>query len=250
MKVTLSSLKKKSPDYSNFQFKQFSLTQELSPMKVGTDGVLLGAWVNVQKKKEILDIGTGTGVIAIMMAQRNTEANVLGIDIDENSSKEALQNMKASPFSNKLDCLCAPIQDFAWSNEKQFDLIVSNPPFFSGGTLSFAADRNDVRHTTKLSHGDLIQSVNRLIHPDGTFAVILPHLEGLRFLEFAQRARLYPQRVTEVLPKADRPVNRLLLSLGRERRTYQTDQIVIRESDSEDFTEDYRRLTKDFYLKF
>lgn len=238
-----------SAEVKPFKFKQFSIQQECSAMKVGTDGVLLGAWAQTQGAKRVLDIGSGTGVIAIMLAQRNTEAQVIGVEIDEEASREAAANMNATPFSNRLKIISGPIQDFAWNYKYNFDLIVSNPPFYSGGTLSFAADRNDVRHTTKLSHGDLIQSVNRLLAPRGSFSIVLPHLEGLRFIEFAQRARLHPQRITEVIPRAEKSVNRLLVTFGRERVSYTTDQLIIR-AEGENFTEAYKALTKDFYLNF
>lgn len=233
-----------------FRFKQFDVQQNCCAMKVGTDGVLLGAWTTVVEKKNILDIGAGTGVIAIMLAQRNAQAQVVGVEIDEAACEEAASNMKGSPFSDRLSMVNSPIQDYSWNKDGSFDLIVSNPPFFSGGTLSFAGDRNEVRHTIKLSHGDLIQSVKRLLHPAGTFCVILPHIEGLRFLEFAQRAQLYPQRITEVLPREGKEVNRLLIALGRERVAYQTDQLIIRAEGTEEYTESYKELTKAFYLNF
>ena len=238
------------PVDSPFQFKQFAVDQRSSAMKVGTDGVLLGAWVDASGAQGILDIGTGTGVIAIMLAQRNATAEVVGVEIDQKAGEEAQRNMQSSPFADRLQIVNQAIQDFSWNTANQFDLIVSNPPFFSGGTLSYAGDRNLVRHTAKLSHGDLINSVKRLLAPKGSFSLILPYIEGLRFLELAKRARLFPVRITEVFPRRSGKANRLLVSLSREETTPLKDQLWIREETSEEYTPEYKELTRDFYLNF
>ena len=118
-----------------FKFKQFNIEQDKCSMKVGTDGVLLGAWANVENATNILDIGTGTGVIAVMLAQRAPLAQVSGIEIDEAACEQAVENMQASPFADRLKAELMPIQDFAKLSRSEFDLIVSNPPFFSGGDV-------------------------------------------------------------------------------------------------------------------
>ena len=135
--------------YKPFQFKSFSIQQAECAMKVGTDGVLLGAWVDVAGAQRILDIGTGTGVIAIMLAQRSREAVIHAVEINEEACKLANENMQACPWSENLQSFPSPVQDYAREIEQSYDLIVSNPPFFSGGTFSRNEDRNNVRHTIK-----------------------------------------------------------------------------------------------------
>lgn len=232
-----------------FKFKKFSIEQDNCTMKVGTDGVLLGAWANVEKAKSILDIGTGTGVIAIMLAQRATEAKVSGIEIDEAACTQAQQNMDASPYADRLTAELSPIQDFAKLSREEFDLIVSNPPFFSGGTFSENQDRNSVRHTVKLSHGDLLMAVQKLLSKTGKFCLILPYLEGLRFQEMAKNYNLFCTKMTEVKPKKEKSVERLLLQFERKEKAIKIDQIVIQKEARNDWTKEYIALTGDFYLK-
>lgn len=218
-------------------------------MKVGTDGVLLGAWADVESAKSILDIGTGTGVIAIMLAQRAAEAKVSGIEIDDAACEQAQQNMDASPFANRLKAELSPIQDFAKLSREDFDLIVSNPPFFSGGTFSENQDRNSVRHTVKLSHGDLLMAVQKLLSKQGKFCLILPYLEGLRFQEMAKNYNLFCTKMTEVRPKKDKSVERLLLQFERKEKETEIDAIIIQKEKRNDWTKEYIALTGDFYLK-
>lgn len=231
-----------------FQFKKFSIAQDKCSMKVGTDGVLLGAWANTSGASRILDIGAGTGLIAIMLAQRNENAVVHAVEIDETACQQALKNMADSPFAERLSCLPISIQDYSFKKEK-YDLIVSNPPFFSGGTLSENSDRDAVRHTVKLPHGALLLSVQRLLNNTGKFAVILPFIEGLRFEEMAATYNLYCTRKTEVKPKVDKPIERLLLEFEKDKKEQIIDQLIIQKEERNDWTDDYIALTGDFYLK-
>lgn len=231
-----------------FQFKKFSVAQDKCSMKVGTDGVLLGAWANVSEAKRVLDVGTGTGVIAIMLAQRNEAATVHAVEIDEVACVQAKENMEASPFSNRLTAFDTSIQDYSFKQEK-YDLIVSNPPFFSGGTLSQSSDRDAVRHTVKLPHGALLLAVQRLLSDGGKFSVILPFIEGLRFEEMAATYNLYCTRKTEVKSKEDKPVERLLLEFEKEKKEQTTDELVIQKEERNDWTDAYIALTGEFYLK-
>jgi len=247
MSVEKKELKPKSS--SVFRFKQFEIEQNGCAMKVGTDGVLLGAWADVQGGKEILDIGTGTGVIAIMLAQRKLDANVDAVEIDATACQTAQKNMLNCPFSNRLNCIEKPIQDFAKTTRKEYDLIVCNPPFFTGGTLSAQTNRNDVRHTIKLPNGDLLNSVQRLLKKDGKLCVVLPFIEGLRFKELAQNYNLYCTKVTQVRPKKEKPVERLLLQFEKVNQPETTDELIIQFEKRNDFTPDYIALTKEFYLK-
>lgn len=234
-----------------FRFKRFTINQHLCPMKVGTDGVLLGAWVGVGGAKSILDIGTGSGVIAIMLAQRASEATVHGVEIDEASYTQAALNMGASPYADRLKAIHCSIQDYA-ADEKapSYDLIVSNPPFFTGGTFSNNENRNNIRHTVKLPNGDLLHAVRKLLTEEGRFCVILPLIEGLRFKEMASRYHLYCSKMTEVIPRKGKPVERLLIQLERNKKPEQCGGICMYESGTSNYTAEYKALTRDFYLNF
>ncbi len=232
-----------------FHFKQFSLAQNRCVMKVGTDGVLLGAWTDVSAASTILDIGTGTGLIAIMLAQRTENAMIDAVEIDENACSQASQNMLASPWSDRLLAINEPIQEFAKNTDKKYDLIVSNPPFFSGGTFSSNLDRNEVRHTIKLPNGDLLSAVRSLLAENGKFCVILPTLEGLRFQERAQNYRLFCTKMTEVKPKQDKSVERILLQFEKKPQTLESSNLIIQFDKRNHFTDEYIALTGDFYLK-
>lgn len=217
-------------------------------MKVGTDGVLLGAWAPVHDTKSILDIGTGTGVIAIMLAQRAEKAQIHAVEIEETACEQAKENMMASPWTNRLTVEHTPIQDYAKIHQGEYDLIVSNPPFFSGGTLSDNQDRSSVRHTIKMPHGDLLSAVRRLLSKEGRFCCILPLIEGLRFQELAATYRLYCTKLTEVKPKADKGVERLLMQFEYTEREQEKDELIIQNEGRNDWTEDYIALTGAFYL--
>lgn len=234
-----------------FQFKQFQVNQENCSMKVGTDGVLLGAWANVTDANQILDIGTGTGVIALMAAQKNLEASIVGIEIDPSAAQEAQINVANSSWHDKIQIVNQSIQDYANEANQKFDSIISNPPFFTGGTLSTSQDKTSVRHTVKLSHNALLSAVRTLLADTGKFSLILPYIEGLRFVEMAKTYNLYPNKITEVYPDQSKKLERLLISFGKkEVMDFTTDKIYIRDTITKDFSQAYQMMTKDFYLKF
>ena len=241
-------LKPSSESNSIFRFKQFEIEQEGCAMKIGTDGVLLGAWANSDNTQDILDIGTGSGVIAIMMAQRANKAKIDAIEVDKEAFSTAQKNMEKSPFNERLHCIHESIQDYAKLTRKEYDLIVCNPPFFTGGTLSHQEDRNNVRHTIKLPNGELLSAARRLLKKDGKFCVVLPLIEGLRFKELARNYNLYCTKVTEVKPKHDKSVERLLLQFEKVEKAEETNQLVIQFEERNNYTPEYTELTKDFYL--
>lgn len=218
-------------------------------MKVGTDGVLLGAWADVTGVDSILDIGAGTGVIAIMLAQRTTAAQIHAVEIDEEACAQAVENMENSPWSDRLSCFKTSIQDFAKEANRDYDLIVSNPPFFSGGTFSKSQDKTSVRHTVKLPHGDLLLAVRSLLSPAGRFCTILPHIEGLRFKEMASNYGIFCTKLVEVLPKEGKPIERLLLRFELQGNALEKQQMVLFNSDvPNDRREEYDALTSTFYI--
>ena len=217
-------------------------------MKLGTDGVLLGAWVRVgESDSRILDIGTGTGVIALMMAQRAENAHVTAVEIDPPSAADARDNAASSPWSARVEVVECDIADYA--PEERYDLIVTNPPYFSESLLPPDAGRAAARHTESLTFAALADSVVRLLAPKGRFALILPTDEAQRFRTLAVERGLFPQRISEVWSTPRSGAIRLLAEYGRTPlpEPPAADRIVI---DDGGFTRQYRALTKDFYLKF
>lgn len=232
-----------------FQFKKFVITQRVAAQKVGTDGVLLGAWVDVTDVRSALDIGTGTGLIALMLAQRLPQATITAVEIESAAAAEATANMQATPWAERLSVVEQSVQDFARASDVTFDLIVCNPPFFTGGALSPTRGRDTARHTIKLPNGDLLQAARRLLTPRGSLCVILPKLEGLRFKDMAGgHYGLHCTRMTEVYGKADKSIERLLLEFSKQSDApMHTDRLDIRDK-SGDYSNAYRDLTSDFYV--
>lgn len=224
-------------------------------MKVGTDGVLLGAWAPLREEdRRLLDVGTGTGLIAVMLAQRAAQAEITGVDIDDVG--EARANGDASPWGARLHFQQTPIQ--AFFPPERFDLIVSNPPFYVDSLTCPDAGRTAVRHTVHLSHEELIEAVVRLLAPGGRFAVVLPTPEAERFRRLAAD-RLQLVRRTDVRTTPRRPVKRALMAFARLEEAAalspseplaQVDELVIGTGQHECYTPEYRALTGDFYLKF
>jgi tRNA1Val (adenine37-N6)-methyltransferase len=247
--------KEKIAENKPFTFKQFKIHQDRCAMKVGTDGVLLGAWANIEAAKNILDIGTGTGVIAVMLAQRsqNTEGvKIHAVEIDEAAAEQAQVNFKDAPFSERLAVFPLSIQDFARKSTTKYDLIVSNPPFFTGGTLNSNGDKTNVRHTVKLPHGDLLNATRALLTKEGRFCVILPLLEGMRFIEIATTYGFHNTERMDVRFKKEKPIERLLLSFEMYSKPLRHEELILQHSTmgDRDFTDEYRNLTKDFYTIF
>ena len=218
-------------------------------MKVGTDGVLLGAWAGVRPSdRRMLDIGTGTGLIALMLAQRSPEASVTGVDIDDVS--QARENADASPWGARLEFHRCPVQEFAAGGA--FDLIVSNPPYFVGSLTCPDAGRTAARHAVHLPFEALRDAVLRLLAPAGRFAVILPTAEAARFLAVCA-GRLALVRRTDVRTTPRRPAKRALMEFVRAEGVApvpETSELIVGTGEHECYTPEYRALTRDFYLKF
>ena len=232
-----------------FQFKQFKIIQEKSAMKVGTDGALLGAWVNVAETRNILDVGAGTGLIALMLAQRST-AKVVGIEIEQNAAEEAGENVRSSPWEERVSIENVAFQDFKNSCNKKFDLIVSNPPFFSNSYKNEMKNRAIARHNDLLPFSELISGALNLLKEKGRLAVILPNIPGNEFIELAKQKGLFLARLTEVKPNAIKGSNRFLMEFTTENRIPVINNLEIYLEDGSDYTDSYKELTRDFYLKF
>lgn len=233
-----------------FSFKQFHIDHSRCAMKVGTDGTLLGAWATLPCGIcNILDIGTGTGLIAIMAAQRSPSAFITAIDIDSDCAVQAQENASASPWSDRIEIINSPLQEF--NSEKKFDVIISNPPYFIDSLLSPDAARSTARHTSTLSFKDLTEGVLRFLAKDGHFAVILPTTEYGRFLS-AARGRLFEIRHCDVWSTPESGTKRIMaeLSVTPPAEPVLAEKLIIEDKGPQGFSDDYITLTRDFYLRF
>lgn len=229
---------------SSFRFKQFEVEQSDVPMKLGTDGVLVGAWAECGSAASILDIGTGTGVIALMMAQRSTAEHIVGIDIDAAAAECAAANFAASPWSSRLEARQCAVQDFT---AEGFDFIISNPPYFTSSLLCDNARKSAARHTVELSFQALSDAVCRLLNPSGSFALILPTeqmalFESITPLKVVRRCNVYSAPGQQ--PK------RVMAQFARSGVEAEVENITIYTAVKGEYSEQYRQMTKDFYLKF
>ena len=224
-----------------FAFKQFVIEQDRCAMKVGTDGVLLGAWA--RGGRQVLDVGTGTGVIARMMAQRYADAQVTAIDLDEDAVDQARQNVQASVFSERVTVCCQPVQPFSRQTGQQgrYDAVVSNPPFFIDALRAPDKQRAVARHADTLTYGELMQAAVRLLAEDGELSVVVPFDYRRRMDDEADFAGLFPARVCAVSTKAGKPPRRYLLAYRKHPCPCQQEVLTIG-------SEAYLRLTEDFYL--
>lgn len=235
---------------ANFRFKRFEVVQQRSAMKVGTDGVLLGAWAQLTTHhKRVLDVGTGTGVVALMMAQRSQEwtAEIVAVEIDEASATEAADNFAASPWSDRLSVAKCALQNY--KSETLFDHIVSNPPYFVSSLHSPDAGRTLARHTDSLSFDDLARAASRLLSNEGVLSVVLP-ADALGDITLAAaRTGLFLCRRCDVYSKSSslKPI-RVLLEFGRAAKATDLTRLTIHEGG--DYADEYKDLTKDFYLAF
>lgn len=298
-----------------FSFKQFTVWQEHAAMRVGTDGVLLGAWCDlsscvsvvipdestdrrqpenvcpadpsqildssnrdqtvwddhVQDEREksvcgaqngadaetkkvgrVLDIGSGTGVIALMVAQRTSNAQIDAVEPDSGSCEDALRNFAESPWADRLHLHGVTLQEYVscYAEKVQYDLIVSNPPYFVDSLKAPDPVRNAVRHAVSLPFEELLDGVKALLAEHGRFAVILPVTEGVLLEKLALERSLHCVRKCLVQTKPGVPPKRVMMEFGRKSVPLRSDLLIMETERQQEFTEEYRRLTRDFYLKF
>ena len=231
-----------------FQFKQFTVHHDRCAMKVGTDGVLVGAWADVGNVRRIIDIGTGTGLIALMLAQRCPQATVLGIDIDTNAVSQARENVEKSPFGNRVEIEHIAVQDLAVRHEPAFDLAVSNPPFFSRSLHSPARARTIARHTELLPLESLFASAAQLLSEEGRFSVIYPISNLPEVLDYAAQHGFFLHRQSTVFPIPKAPPKRVLLEFSKQYRFALVYNELVIETERHRYSEDFRTLVKDFYF--
>ena len=228
-----------------FHFKHFSLDHQNSTMKVGTDAVMLGAWMPLPKDcQTILEIGCGCGVISLMLAQK-TEAHITGIDIDEKSVEEAQKNTENFLWKDQVQFIHESVQDFAQKTTQKFDVIVTNPPFFENSLKSPDPDRNMARHNDSLPFEDLIAAVDMLLSENGRFGIILPVESAEKLEKLALEKGLYMTKKTCLYPQPDKKANRILMMFERKETTCEKDNLIIRH---EGYTYEYYMLVKE-YLK-
>lgn len=230
-----------------FRFKQFIVYQDLCAMKVGTDGVLLGAWVNVSDCNNVLDIGTGTGLVAMMMAQRNPKAKVDALDIYEGCVMQAQQNVSNSPFAQHIDVQHNSFQAFALHTHKKYDLIVSNPPYFQNALKSPDLSRTQARHNDSLSFFDILSAGAPLLLEGGRIALILPHEFKQMALDHAGTVDLFANRITNVFALPHKPAKRLLIEFGASEMKCVEDDLII-ELGRHQYSDEFNALTAEYYL--
>jgi tRNA1Val (adenine37-N6)-methyltransferase len=229
-----------------FHFKQFTIFQERCAMKVGTDGVLLGSWVNINGTKQILDIGTGTGLIALMLAQRSN-SNIDAIEIDTDAASEALGNVIKSKWQERIKVHAIALQNFS-PEDTHYDLIVTNPPYFSNSLPAPDPSRNIARHDHQLSLPELLSAVARLLNPEGRLGIILPTEIFEEFTALALAAKLYPIRKLLVKPSPSKSVNRILAEFAFVKEELRISEIIIEKYGRQKYSEEYIHLTREFYL--
>jgi tRNA1Val (adenine37-N6)-methyltransferase len=231
-----------------FSFKQFTIWQDKSAFKVGTDGVLLGACADVDNAQSILDIGTGTALIAIMIAQR-CNAEITAIEPDGESFSQACENVKRCSWHNRLKVLHSNLQNFA-PGQVKFDLIVTNPPFFSDSLKNPDPRKSAARHNDSLTTEELLDSSIKLLNDNGRLQLIMPYVEGNVFIADAHKYGLYCNSILKIKPLPTSEIRRLILTFSRLQKKPVEKFLTIEHGKRHEFTEEYINLTKYFYLKF
>jgi len=233
---------------NHFSFKQFTVKQEKAVFKVGTDGVILGAKADVSGIETILDIGTGTGLIALMVAQR-CNAHVVAIEPDKESYLQALDNVKESPFSTRISVQNYSLQEYFPGDDK-FDLIVVNPPFFSDSLRNPDPRLSAARHNDNLRSEDILLGAKRLLRENGRLQLILPYVEGNIFIAEAAGHGFYCNNILKIRPLPTSEIRRVVLTFSMEKIKPSESFLTIERGPRHEFTDEYINLTKDFYLKF
>jgi len=232
-----------------FKFKEFTVNQDRCAMKIGTDGVLLGAWTSIDKNPfSVLDIGSGTGVLSLMIAQRSYAENIEALEIDDDAYEQCSENFENSPWADRLFCYHASLLEFVEEIEDEFDLIICNPPFYSEDYKTDNTSRDLARFNDAMPFEHLIFSVANLLSENGLFSVVIPYKEEANFIDLASKAGLFPNRVLRVKGNPNSEIKRSLLEFSFMQQATEISELII-ETARHQYTEDYINLTKDFYLK-
>lgn len=231
---------------SYFAFKQFTIRHDRCAMKVGTDGVLLGSVAPVDGALRVLDVGTGTGLIALMLAQRNAQARIDGVEIDREAAAQATENVSASPWSDRVVIRCADFNEF--TPDALYDVVVSNPPYFVDSLLAPDKGRSQARHAAGLRFEDLLEGVVRCLRPQGVFSLILPTDVKDLFISLAEERGLYVNRMLWIQTTPTAEPKRIILNLSFQPTGIEESSLIV-ELERHRYSEEYISLTKDFYLK-
>lgn len=235
-----------------FQFKHFSIEQDRCAMKVGTDGVLLGAWATLTNNPySILDIGSGTGLIALMLAQRSNAEQIDALEIDENAYEQCVENFENSNWGDRLFCYHASFQEFVeeMHNEEQYDLIISNPPFYTSSYKSENEQRDLARFEDALPFEHLLQGSSLLLSEKGVFCVIIPFAEEEKFISIANHFELFPSKITRVKGTPSTETKRSLIAFSKAKNNNPATDVLVIETSRHEYTQEYINLTKEFYFK-
>lgn len=235
-----------------FQFKHFSIEQDRCAMKVGTDGVLLGAWATLTNNPySILDIGSGTGLIALMLAQRSNAEQIDALEIDENAYEQCVENFENSNWGDRLFCYHASFQEFVeeMHDEEQYDLIISNPPFYTSSYKSENEQRDLARFEDALPFEHLLQGSSLLLSEKGVFCVIIPFAEEEKFISIANHFELFPSKITRVKGTPSTETKRSLIAFSKAKNNNPATDVLVIETSRHEYTQEYINLTKEFYFK-
>ncbi len=233
----------------SFQFKQFTIEDGQCAMKIGTDGCLLGAWADVANAENILDIGTGSGIVAIMLAQRSNSI-IDAVEIDNSAYNQSCENFSKSPWAERLNVFNISIQEYVKSSNKKYDLIVSCPPYFLNSMKAADKKRNLARHTDSLTFEELLFCSLKLLKPDGKFCVMIPFDLNKLFCNKALIEGYHVSKFTDVIPKAGKAPLRILLQMERAKKSIINDSITILDEEGKLYTDEYKKLTGEFYINF
>ena len=234
-----------------FTFKQFSINQDRCAMKIGTDGVLLGAWATTaQNLNSVLDIGAGTGLLSLMLAQRCHAEILDALEIDSDAYEQCVENFEQSPWGDRLFCYHASLEEFTNEIDDKYDLIVCNPPFYSEDYKANNKQRAMARFQDAMPFNQLTKAVAKLLSPSGIFSVIIPFKEESRFITLAANFNLFPNRITHVKGSPNSEIKRSLIEFSFVRPHSEINkELLIIETSRHQYTKNYINLTKDFYLK-
>jgi len=233
---------------SIFKFKQFKINQDRCAMKIGTDAVLLGAWASIKHHPfSILDIGAGTGVLALMLAQRSSAEVIDALEIDDNAYEQCVDNFEHSVWADRLFCYHASLEEFVDEIDDQYDLIISNPPFYSEDFKTDNQQRDTARFQDAMPFEHLLADVSKLLSEAGEFSVIIPYQEEANFIGLAATFKLFPNRLTHVQGNPNSEIKRSLIRFTRTETMSEKTHLII-ETGRHQYTDDYVTLTKDFYL--
>lgn len=227
----------------------FAIQQDRCAMKVGTDSVLLGAWCPIENNPfSVLDIGAGTGILSLMIAQRSNAEQIDALEIDEDTYEQCVENFENSPWGDRLFCFHAGLDEFVKEPEDEYDLIISNPPFYAEDYKSENEQRDLARFQDALPFENLIEAADLLLSENGIFAVIIPYKEEEKFINMCAEVELYPVKVTRVKGTPITEIKRSLLAFKRNECNLSAGELIV-EINRHEYTDDYINLTKDFYFK-